>query len=279
MDGGADNEHITPAIISLAVKGHIRIDEKKEDVLLGLFKKETYTIVKLKGGSGLPKEEQELLNRMFGSGQVNFEIDGTYDPSVQSMASAFRGTLRDQWHDLLNKGNNWRFWWIPMLTVGVCIISLIVLHNSFLGDNDVVYIAAFLVANVVLFLLYVYLIKRPSEEKQALRSRLLGFKMYLSAAEEKQLQHFNPPTMTPEVFEKYLPYAISFKVEEVWGERFQSMISRALVDPNYRSTWYGGSIMHYGSFAHHMNSSFSSSVRSSSTPPSKSGGSGGGGGW
>jgi hypothetical protein len=57
-------------MISLAVKGHIRIDEKKEDVLLGLITKETYTIVKLKGGSGLPKEEQELLNRMFGTGQL-----------------------------------------------------------------------------------------------------------------------------------------------------------------------------------------------------------------
>ncbi len=277
MEGSADNDHITPAMISLAVKGHIRIDEKKEDVLLGLFKKETYTIVKLKGGSGLPREEQELLNSMFGSGREHFEITGTYDASVQSMASAFRSTLRDQWHTFLSKGNNWRFWWIPMLSVAVCIISLIVLHNSFSGDNDVLYIAAFLVANVILFLLYVYLIKRPSEEKQALRARLFGFKMYLSAAEEKQLQHFNPPTMTPEVFEKYLPYAIAFKVEEVWGERFQSMISRALVDPNYRPGWYSGSILHYGSFAHHMNSSLSSSVNSSSTPPSKSGGSGGGG--
>ncbi|MBK6776658.1 MAG: DUF2207 domain-containing protein [Flavobacteriales bacterium] len=143
MEGSADNDHITPAMISLAVKGHIRIDEKKEDVLLGLFKKETYTIVKLKGGSGLPKEEQGLLNSMFGSGQESFEIDGTYDASVQSMASAFRGTLRDQWHTFLSKGNNWRFWWIPMLSVAVCIISLIVLHNSFSGDNDVLYIAAF----------------------------------------------------------------------------------------------------------------------------------------
>ncbi len=94
MKGGFDNDQITPAMISLAVKGHLRIDEKKEDVLLGLFKKETYTIVKLKGGSDLPKEEQELLNRMFGSGQERFEIDGTYDPSVQSMASAFRATLQ-----------------------------------------------------------------------------------------------------------------------------------------------------------------------------------------
>jgi hypothetical protein len=101
--------------------------------------------------------------------------------------------------------------------------------------------------------------------------------MYLSAAEEQQLQHFNPPTMTPEVFEKYLPYAIAFKVEKVWGNRFQGMISSALIDPNYRPGWYSGSIINYGAFSAHMNSSLSSSVQSSSTPPSKSGGSGGGG--
>ncbi len=292
MEGGFDNALITPAMISLAVKGHVRIDEKKEDMLLGLITKETYTIVKLKGGSGLPKDEQELLNRMFGSGQMNYEITGTYDPSVQSMASAFRGTLKSQWDAFLNKGNNGRFWWIPILSVIVCAISLIVLHNSYWGDNDAVYIIAFVVANLILFLIYRYLIKRPSEEKQALRARLFGFKMYLGAAEEKQLQHFNPPTMTPEVFEKYLPYAIAFKVEKIWGDRFQSMISRALVDNSYHPGWYSGSIMNYGSFSSHMNSSLSSSVRSSSTPPSKSsggssgggfsgggGGGGGGGGW
>ena len=277
MRGSANDDQITPAMISLAVKGHIRIDEKKEEMLLGLIKKDTYTIVKLKGGSDLPKEEQELLNRMFGSGQESFEITGTYDPNVQSMASAFRGSLRHQWHAFLNKGNNVRFWWIPVLTITVCAISLFVLHNAYWGDNDLVYIIAFLVANMFLFIVYLFLIKRPSEEKQALRSRLQGFKMYLSAAEEKQLQHFNPPTLTPEVFEKYLPYAIAFKVEQIWGDRFQDMISKALVDPNYRTTWYSGSIMNYGAFSSHMNSSLSSSVQSSSTPPSSSGGSGGGG--
>jgi uncharacterized membrane protein YgcG len=277
MEGGFDNELITPAMISLAVKGHIRIDEKKEDMLLGLISKETYTIVKLKDGSGLPVEEQKLLNCMFDSGQERFAIDGTYDPGVQSMASAFQTTLTSQWSAFLNKGNNVRFWWIPILSVIVCVISMLVLHNSYWGENDAVYIIAFAVANLILFLIYRYLIKRPSEEKQALRARLFGFKMYLGAAEEKQLQHFNPPTMTPEVFEKYLPYAIAFKVEKIWGDRFQSMISRALVDNRYHPAWYSGSIMNYGSFSSHMNNSLSSSVQSSSTPPSKSGGSGGGG--
>ncbi len=277
MNGGFSNEHITPAMIHLAVKGHIRIEEKEESMLLGLMSKQVYTIVKVTGGSGLPAEEQELLNRMFGSGQDRFTIDGKYDPSVQSMATAYRSTLKHQWDSFLSKGNNLRFWWIPILSVIVCVVSLIVLHNSFWGDNDGVYIAVFLVANVVLFLIYQYLIKRPSEEKQALRSRLLGFKMYLSTAEEQQLQHFNPPAMTPQVFEKYLPYAIAFGVEEVWGDRFQRMIGQALVDPNYHPGWYSGRIMNYGEFSHHMNSSLSSSVQSASTPPSKSGGSGGGG--
>ena len=277
MNGSYSNDQITPAMIDLAVKGHIRIEGTKENVLLGIFKKQVYTIEKLRKGSGLPKEEQELLNRMFGAGQERYIIDGTYDPRVQTLASEFRGTLRGQWHGFLNEGNNLRFWWIPILTVCVCIIALIVMHNSYLGDYDVLFIAAFMGANVILFLLYQYLIKRPSEAKQALRARLLGFKMYLNAAEEKQLQHFNPPTMTPEVFERFLPYAIAFGVEEVWGDRFQDLISRAVVDPNYRSGWYSGPIMHYGSFSRSMSSSFSSSVQSGSTPPSKSGGSGGGG--
>ena len=277
MKGSYDNDQITPAMISLGVKGHLRIDETKENVLLGLMHKTVYTIVKLKGGGGLPKEEQELMNRMFGGHSETYTIDGTYDPSVQSMASEFRGTLRGQWHGFLNKGNNLRFWWIPILSVAVCIIALIVLHNSYWGDNDALYIGAFIGANVILFMLYQYLIKRPSEEKQALRARLRGFKMYLSAAEEKQLQHFNPPAMTPEVFEKYLPYSIAFGVEQIWGDRFQRMIGSALVDPNYRPGWYSGSIGNFGSFSSSMSSSLSSSVRSSSTPPSKSGGSGGGG--
>ena len=132
-----------------------------------------------------------------------------------------------------------------MLTVGVCMISMIVLHNLFLGDNDAAYIAAFLVANLFALPALRLLIKRSSKEKQALRSRLLGFKMYLSAAEEKQLQHFNPPTMTPEVFEKYLPYAVAFKVEKIRGVRSQNMISSALVEPNYRPGWYSGTILSY----------------------------------
>lgn len=277
IDGGFQHSLITPAIIDLAVKGLVRIDEKKKKQLLGLVSKKTYSIVKLKEAVDLPKEEHVLYDRMFGAGQDSFEFDGTYDVQVKNMATDFKNAVTSQWSALLNKGNNMKFWLIPILTLLLCVVALLVLHDEFRGDQDVRDAIIFVAVNFVLFLIYAYLIKRPSREKLALRAQLLGFRMYLSAAEEKQLQHFNPPQITPEAFEKYLPYAIAFKVERIWGDRFQDMISKALVDQSYRPTWYSGSVMNYGLFAQQMNSSLSSSFQSSSTPPSSSGGSSGGG--
>jgi len=277
MEDGFENRMITPAMINLAVKGLIRIDAKKVDQLLGLITKEVFTIVRLKGGTDLPKEEVELYTRLFSSGQEGIVFDGTYDPRVESMATAFKSSLTSQWNAFVNKGNNVLFWLFPILTVVIGGFTIFYLHTDRWDEYDSLYMVGFLLVNFVLFLIYRYLIEKPSLEKQTLRSRLLGFKMYLSAAEEKQLQHFNPPTMTPEVFEKLLPYAIAFKVEKIWGDRFQDMISKAMIDKNYHPGWYSGSIMNYGMFSQHMNSSLSNSVSSSSTPPSSSGGSGGGG--
>jgi uncharacterized membrane protein len=278
MEEKFQNNLITPTIIDLAVKGLIRIDEHKEKQLLGLITKETYSIVKVKDGKvDLPKEGQVVFDRMFGSGQKSFAFDGTYDARVQSMSTAFKTSLVSQWNTFLNKGNNVKFWLIPILTLISAGVAYVLMHNALFGENDVLYLIAFLVVNFILFLVYTYLIKKPSVEKQALLSQLKGFKMYLSAAEEKQIQHFNPPTLTPEVFEKFLPYAIAFKVEKIWGDRFQDMLSKALIDKSYQPGWYNGSVMNYGVFSSHMNSSLSSSVSSSSTPPSSSGGSGGGG--
>lgn len=277
LAGGFRNRLITPAMIDLAVKGLIRIEEKKEAPLPGLVTKETYTVVRLNDGKGLPKEERELFDRMFGTGAESFAFDGTYDPRAQQMATAFKASLASQWNAFLRKGNNVKFWAIPILTVITCAVAIYLLHSTNWDDHDALYMIAFVVVNLILFLIYVQLIKKPSMEKLALRSRLLGFKMYLGAAEEKQIQHFNPPALTPEVFEKYLPYALAFKVEKVWGDRFQGMIGKALVDQSYHPGWYSGSIMNYGAFSQHINHSFSTSVQSSSTPPSSSGGSGGGG--
>ncbi|KGN73867.1 hypothetical protein HQ47_06395 [Porphyromonas macacae] len=59
-----------------------------------------------------------------------------------------------------------------------------------------------------ILLYFLCLIEKKSIEYQNLLSEIEGFKMYLGAAERKRLEIFNPPHVTPDVFEKFLPYTI-----------------------------------------------------------------------
>lgn len=124
---------------------------------------------------------------------------------------------------------------------------------------------------------------RLSREGQIFREEWLGFKLYLETAERYRLEN-----LTPETFEKYLPYAIIFGVEKKWGEAFEAL---ALEPPH----WYrnasvvpgasfsgaaGGfsSATFSSSFGTSFASAFASAGGSSSSSGAGSAGSGGGGG-
>ncbi|MFV0604306.1 MAG: DUF2207 family protein [Niabella sp.] len=155
--------------------------------------------------------------------------------------------------------------------------------------------AGFFIFSFIAICIYQYLIKRPSERKLQTQSLINGFKMYLGTAEEKQLQHFNPPPMTPEVFEKLLPYAMVLGVDKIWGAKFQNILSSSITDNHsYSSTWYTGQSFSPIYMGNKLNASLTNSLTSGSTPPSSSssgsgsggggfsgggGGGGGGGGW
>lgn len=118
-----------------------------------------------------------------------------------------------------------------------------------------------------------YLIRRPSEKLLQLQSDIEGLKMYIGLAEEKLIQYFNPPEVTPEVFEELLPYAIALKVDKVWGEKFESKLLKSMeVNDSYVPLWYVGSMMRPASFSSSLQQSLSSSIRQSSTSPGDSGG-------
>ncbi len=138
----------------------------------------------------------------------------------------------------------------------------------------------FLIFSVATFVLYSYLIKKPTPEKLATQSLIQGFKMYLGTAEEKTLQFHNPPKMTPILFETLLPFAMVFGVEKIWGDKMKIMLKNSATgaDSGYQSNWYIGNSMMNLNFASSLNASLSQSIASSATQPSSSGsGSGGGG--
>lgn len=136
----------------------------------------------------------------------------------------------------------------------------------------------FLVAGVTILAVFNYLIRRPEPELLRVRSLIDGLKMYMGAAETQLIRFNNPPKMTPQIFEKYLPYAMVLGVDKIWGAKFESLLRQNATE--YSHDWYSGNRdMHNfpGSIGDSLGSGLTQSLSSASTDNSSSGGSDGGG--
>ena len=75
---------------------------------------------------------------------------------------------------------------------------------------------------MILNALFYHLLQAPTVFGQKLLCKIEGFRMYLNTAEQDRLDLMHPPEMTPQLFEKYLPYALALSVENKWSEQFNN---------------------------------------------------------
>lgn len=123
-------------------------------------------------------------------------------------------------------------------------------------------------------------LKAPSREGQKIRDQISGFREYLGVAEEDRLNTLNPPKKTPELFEKFLPYAIALDCENAWGKKFAGVLAAAAAAGAAGYAWYSGQrdwSRDPAGFSNHVGSAVASAISSASTAPGSSSGSGGGG--
>jgi hypothetical protein len=136
------------------------------------------------------------------------------------------------------------------------------------------------------------LLKAASREGRKAMDQIEGFREYLSVAEEDRLNAINAPKKTPELFERFLPYAIALSCQNAWAKQFAGVLAEAGAENS--TSWYVGSGDWRGdpvSLSNQLGSSFASTLSTSATEPGSSsrsggggfsgggGGGGGGGGW
>jgi len=140
--------------------------------------------------------------------------------------------------------------------------------------------AIILLVIILINALFYHLLKAPTLTGRKLMDQIDGFKLYLSVAEKDRLNFLNPPDRTPELFERYLPYALALDVEQEWSEQFAGVLAAAVKGDNYRPVWYSGNnwqSWNMAGFASNLGSSLPGAISSASTAPGSSSGSGGGG--
>jgi len=272
-----DDKVMTAAIVNLAVKGYLRIDlEEGSDGFLGIGKEaDTYTLVKTRPEGDAPPMaagEKELYDSLFGTGQ-RVVLENENHEHLGEAKDAHKKSLQKDYKQHYFRFNGLMNVPAILLFVVTAIISL--------AAGPTAFVIVTIVAMAVTTIFFAVIMKRPTLRGRKLLDELIGFKDYLEIAEKHEMNLRNPPEKTPELFEAYLPFALALGVDQLWAEKFASVLAAAqqTAGATYQPRWYNGSLdtMDLSSATNQLSSSLNSAVSSSVSPPGSSSGGGGGG--
>lgn len=277
---GYDNAAMTAAIVNLAVKGYLRIDKVAD----------RYSLRRLDGSLGRPalaRGEKELLEALFGEDDTVL-LDNANHERLGEARARHRASLRREYanrHFVSNGAMN-----LP----AVLIVIAAGIFALTLGSGATPLVVALLIAMAAVLVFFAIVMKRPTIAGRKVLDEAAGFREYLRVAEKDAMNLRNPPALTPELFERYLPFALALGVDQQWSERFAAALAgiRGPERAAYHPVWYGGSwdTRDFGRATATLTSSLGSQISSSMQAPGSSsgggggfsgggGGGGGGGGW
>jgi uncharacterized membrane protein YgcG len=277
-DNSPDMKDITSAIVDLAVRGFIRIEQRTEKVL-GLISSTEYTFYLLEGNAdreGLTEFETQLLSRLFALG------DGTtvQTEDLQNEFYSEVGDLQDLIFERLIAAGYYtrRPDHVVGIYLGVGVAALAVAFMAALGWSDALGIPPLplgigvLGSVLPLFVFGPFMSRRTKKGTRRLEE-ILGFQEFLNRVEA---DHFRRMIDSPEMFERYLPHAMALGVESKWARAFSDIYTEP-------PDWYVGSAPGHFNAALFASSMTDLSTRTGTamrSQPRSSGGSGfsGGGG-
>ena len=262
-----DDKALTAGIVNLAVKGYLTIKRENGN----------YVLNKMTSDKLLAAGEAVLLKELFPKGP-ELKLEKWNRDILMQAKTAHEKALERDYLDIYFSLNSGRLWRSAVAVLGMFILTFVV--GGVTGSNTFpVFIIPFVLI-VILYIVFSLVMKSPSKKGRVLMDKLEGFKLYLDVAEQDDLNLRHPPEKTPELFERYLPFAIALGVEQAWAEQFTSVFA-ALNSNNsdYHPAWYVGDFnpMYIGIFALDISSSFTSTISSASQDPVSSSGSGAGG--
>src|SRR4029077_19573436 len=237
VDNSADMRDITAAIVDLAVRGYIVIEEHTTDRMMGLWKDKDYSFILEKPGtewSALKPHEQALLGGIF---------DDTIAGETVSMSS-----LHNQFYKSLPIIKNRVFDSLvsqgyysrrpdsvrsTYLGAGLVLGFLAIWGGSALGRSLGMPALPFIIAGIlsaaVICAFGWFMPARTVSGTRALEG-VLGFEDFLAHVEADR---FNRMIKTPEMFEKFLPFAMALGVEKNWSNAFANIYTEP-------PQWYQG---------------------------------------
>jgi len=219
IDNSVDMKDITAAIVDLAVRGFITIEEKDQSHMMGLIHDKDYIFHLKKSStewSALKAHEQQLLDGLFAGGGMEGET-----VTLSELHNRFYKNIpaikNNVFSSLVSKGyykrrpDSVRSGYIAGgVVVGFLSIWGGVPLANFLGMAPLPFIMAGILTAAVICVFGWFMPARTISGTRALEG-VLGFEDFLAHVESDR---FNRMIKTPEMFEKFLPFAMVLGVEK-----------------------------------------------------------------
>jgi uncharacterized membrane protein YgcG len=279
IDNSADMRDITAGIVDLAVRGYLVIEEQHKEHMLGLTHSKEY-VFHLKRSRGdwsqLKPHEQFLLEALFSGGNAGdtVTLDQLHNifykniPTIKSRI--FLQLVEDGYYTRSPDSIRSTYVMFGVVSAIILIWGGLSLANH-MGMAPLPFIVAGVLTGMIIVGFGWFMPAHTQAGGRAVEG-ILGFEDFLSHVEGDR---FNRTIKTPEMFEKFLPFAMALGVEKNWSKAFQGIYTQP-------PAWYQGGNFGPGFYPYmFVNNLNAMSVQTGSvmaSAPRSSGGSGFGGG-
>lgn len=280
-NGSLQNSDISAAIVDLAVRKIIKIEQTKE---AGLLVSADFKLTKIATTEELLKlseAERMLVEGLFEGGNeiLLSSLKNKFYKNINKIRTSVRNRLLERgFFD--KRGFTMQTWFF----VGGFFIFFV---SVFLAAFSPLLMVALMITGSMVFIFAIFMPKRTVFGTETVW-KVKGFKLFITTA-EKYRQAFNE---REHIFEEVLPYAMVFGVVLLWIKSMQTIYGEEYFN-NYHPYWYTGVYaagFNVDAFASSINGLSSQMASTLASSPSSSGsggggssggggGGGGGGGW
>lgn len=276
IDEKADNKDVSADIVNLAVKGYLKINRLPAKIKF--FGKDDYQLDKLKeADQDLDEIEKELLGDLFKLGDKDNSGSALKVVKLSNLTNKFHTDLADIngkiYKSLVDKG------YFPKnpQTVRMIYAAFSVLLGAVLTFGaaalqlGAIGIASSIISAAIILVFGIFMPKK-TKSGVLVKEHVMGLKMYLEVAEKDRIKFHNAPEKNPQIFEKFLPYAMILGVEKEWAKQFEDIYKTS-------PDWYSDPSGHAFSAAYFVSgmNDFSDSAKSTMASNPSSAASGGSG--
>ena len=280
IDDSADMCDITATIVDLAVHGYLTIEERESGGILHLGSSKDF-IFHLKKSveqwNSLRPHEAALMSALFDSGATESvklsDLRNRFYTNLPQLRESIFGELLGRHYYRTRPDTMHQRYIAGAMGAGIGIFWVGAALSKHTGMAIPPFAVAAVLTAIIIFVYGRAVHARTMEGTRALEG-VLGFKEFLGRVEGNR---YNLIKLTPDMFEKFLPFAMAFGVESHWAKAFDGIFHEP-------PSWYVGGV--YGpqfypsSFTSSLSgmASHAGSVMSSAPASSGSSGFSGGGG-